>query len=127
MTNFDFQNQTDSSAAVVCPGKNAKKQQKNKDRSKKEPKYHVVLWNDEVHTFDYVVHMLWVLFGYSAECGWRLALEVDGRGTAIIYTSSLERAEIKRDQILAFGPDPFILESKGPLIATLERDRDESK
>ena len=97
---------------------------KKRSKPKHAPRYHVVLWNDDDHTYEYVVHMLQVLFGYPPEKGYQLAREVDTRGKAVIFTSSLEKAEIKRDQILSFGPDPLMKKSVGPLIATIEKDRE---
>lgn len=100
-------------------------QKERRKKRKKAPRYHVVLWNDDEHTYQYVIIMLKVLFGYAPEEGYRIAKCVDTQGKAIIFTSSLEKAEIKRDQILAFGSDPFMDESTGPLQATIERVRDE--
>lgn len=97
-------------------------QRRRKNKPEKEPRYNVVLWNDDVHTFEYVALMLRTLFGYPLEQGFQLALEVDTRGKAIVFTSSLGQAEIKKDQILAFGADPLIAESSGPLCATLEKN-----
>ena len=94
---------------------------KKKNKPKKEPRFHVILWNDDDHTYDYVIVMLHVIFGYSVEKGFQLAREVDTRGRAIVFTSSLEKAEVKRDQILGFGPDPRLEQSKGSIIATLEK------
>ena len=96
-----------------------------KDKSKKEPRFHVILWNDDVHTYEYVIIMLHTVFGYPVEKGFQLAREVDTHGRAIVFTSSLEQAELKRDQILGFGPDPLLEESQGSIIATLEKVADE--
>ena len=98
-----------------------KKRDKKKDKPKKEPRFHVILWNDDDHTYEYVIIMLHTIFGYSVEKGFLLAREVDTRGRAIVFTSSLEQAEIKRDQILGFGPDPLLEQSTGSIIATLEK------
>ena len=92
-----------------------------KSKPKKEPRFNVILWNDDDHTYEYVIVMLHIIFGYSVEKGFQLAREVDTRGRAIVFTSSLEKAEVKRDQILGFGPDPRIEQSKGSIIATLEK------
>jgi len=102
----------------------AKKRRKKKRRA---PRYHVVLWNDDDHTFDYVVIMLKAIFGYPATRGFQFAKEVHFHGKAIVFTSSLEQAELKRDKILLFGPDPFMPEDKGrsPLIATIQKVSDE--
>ena len=98
-----------------------KDRRKKKDRPKKEPRFHVILWNDDVHTYEYVIIMLYTVFGYPVEKGFQLAREVDTRGKAIVFTSSLEQAELKRDQILGFGPDPLLETSEGSIIATLEK------
>ena len=108
-----------SEAVVVSV--HPKNRNKKKNKPQKEPRFHVILWNDEDHTYDYVILMLHIIFGYPVEKGFRLALEVDTYGKAIVFTSSLEQAEIKRDQILGFGPDPLLAQSKGSIIATLEK------
>ena len=102
-------------------GTRLKNRHKEKDNPQKVPRFHVILWNDDVHTFEYVIKMLHAIFGYSVEKGFQLAKEVDRRGRAVIFTSSLDQAERKRDQILGFGPDPLLSESRGPIIATLEK------
>ena len=94
---------------------------KKKGKTKKDPRFHVILWNDDVHTFEYVIIMLNTVFGYPVEKGFRLAMEVHTSGRAIVFTSSLEQAELKRDKILGFGPDPLLAQSKGSIIATLEK------
>jgi ATP-dependent Clp protease adaptor protein ClpS len=39
---------------------------------------------------------------------------------SIVETTTLERAELKRDQIRAFGPDKYSNNSKGSMSATIE-------
>jgi ATP-dependent Clp protease adaptor protein ClpS len=77
-------------------------------RTRRQPPYHVVLLNDDDHSYDYVIRMLKELFAHPEEKGYLLAKEVDTRGRVIVCTTSLERAELKRDQIHAYGPDPLI-------------------
>jgi len=113
-----FSNFDDPNTAVAVRPKNRREK---KDKSKKEPRFHVILWNDDVHTYEYVIIMLHVVFGYPVEKGFQLAREVDTRGRAIVFTSSLEQAELKKDLILGFGPDPLMAESTGSIIATLEK------
>jgi len=102
-----------------------KNRRKNQDKTKKGPRFHVILWNDDVHTYEYVIIMLHVVFGYPVQKGFQLAREVDTRGRAIVFTSSLEQAELKKDLILGFGPDPLLATSKGSIIATLEKASDD--
>ena len=88
--------------------------------TEKEKLYHVIMLNDDDHSFDYVIGMLQKLFGYPPEKGYQMAWEVHTRGRVIVCTTSLERAELKRDQIHAFGPDPFIPRCQGSMSAEIE-------
>src|SRR5260370_25821179 len=72
---------------------------------RKLPPYHVVLLDDHDHTHEYVMEMMRSLFGYPSEHGYRIAREVDARKRAVVYTAHKELAELKRDQIHAFGTD----------------------
>ena len=89
-------------------------------RPKRQPRYHVILWNDDDHTYQYVVGMLRQLFGHPRETGLKLATEVDHRGRAIVLTTTREHAELKRDQIHAFGADRLLARSKGAMAASIE-------
>jgi ATP-dependent Clp protease adaptor protein ClpS len=85
-----------------------------------EPLYHVVLLNDDLHTYDYVVEMLQKLFCHSASEAFQHAVEVDTTGRTIVITCGLAEAEFGRDQIHAYGPDPRIDTSKGSMRALIE-------
>lgn len=89
-------------------------------RTKRQPPYHVVLLNDDDHSYEYVIEMLKALFGHPVEKGYQLAKIVDTKGRAVVLTTSLEHAELKRDQIHAYGPDPRIPRCKGSMSAELE-------
>ena len=89
-------------------------------RTKRQPPYHVVLLNDDDHSYEYVIEMLKALFGHPVEKGFQLAKIVDTKGRAVVLTTSLEHAELKRDQIHAYGPDPRIPRCKGSMTAELE-------
>ncbi len=84
------------------------------------PQYHVILHNDDLHTYEYVIRMLVQLFGKTPERAFEHACEVDLSGVTIVETTTLERAELKRDQIKAFGKDPLILTSPGSMFASIE-------
>ena len=90
------------------------------EKPRRQPRYHVVLWNDDDHTYDYVIAMLRRLFGHTAETAFKMAAEVDTRGRAIVLTTTKEHAELKRDQIHAFGADRLIARSKGSMWASIE-------
>jgi ATP-dependent Clp protease adaptor protein ClpS len=87
---------------------------------KKAPLYHVILHDDDLHTYHYVIAMLTQLFGKTAEQAFKHAVEVDKSGVTIVDTTTLERAELKRDQIKAFGRDPLIDKSTGGMFASIE-------
>ena len=94
--------------------------EKRKEKLKKQPPYHVILLNDEDHSYEYVIRMLRQLFGHPEAKGFQMAKTVDSTGLAIVDTTSLERAELKRDQIHAFGADPLIERCQGSMSAAIE-------
>jgi ATP-dependent Clp protease adaptor protein ClpS len=85
-----------------------------------QPLYHVILLNDEDHTYDYVVEMLEKLFGMSESTAFSHAVEVDTKGTTILITCELEKAELKRDQIHSYGADWRLPRSLGSMAAVVE-------
>ncbi len=89
-------------------------------KAKGLPPYNVVLLDDDFHSFGYVVYMLKTLFGHPLRRGYRMAVEVHTTGRAIVATTNLEHAELKREQIHAFGPDPLVARSKGSMRALVE-------
>lgn len=84
------------------------------------PLWHVVLLDDDDHTYAYVIEMLGKLFGHSQETAYRMAREVDTTGRVIVATLVFERAEFKQQQIHAYGPDPRIERCRGSMRAVLE-------
>lgn len=91
-----------------------------KARPKQQPRYHVILLDDDDHTYDYVVRMLQELFAHPRERGYLLAKRVDASGRVIVLTTTKEHAELKRDQIHAFGADPLIPRCQGSMSAVIE-------
>ncbi len=83
------------------------------------PRYHVLLWDSDDHTFDYVEKMLRELFGHTKKDCEKIAQGVDEEGRATVLTTTKEHAELKRDQIHAYGKDN-LQSSKGSMWATIE-------
>lgn len=81
--------------------------------------FHVVLLDDDEHTYDYVIEMLQKLFLISKERAFQHAVEVDNKGRTTVITCELPQAEFARDQIQAFGADPRMPKSKGSMSAVL--------
>ena len=90
------------------------------ERVKRQPPYHVLLLDDDEHTYEYVIGMLRKLFGFSPERSYQLAEQVDLGGRVVLDTTTLERAEFKRDQIHAFGRDWRIPRCAGSMSSTIE-------
>ena len=82
--------------------------------------YHVILLNDDDHTYDYVIEMLEKIFGFSESKALSHAVEVDTKGTTILLTCELEKAEHKRDLIHSYGPDWRLPRSLGSMAAIVE-------
>jgi ATP-dependent Clp protease adaptor protein ClpS len=85
-----------------------------------EPLYHVVLLNDDDHTYDYVVEMLQKLFVMTASKAFQHAVEVDTAGRTIVITCDLATAEFGRSQIHSYGADWRMPRSKGSMSAVVE-------
>lgn len=115
---------TDHAAAAVTaePTETAIPERRTdaKRKPKKQPRYNVVLWNDDDHTYDYVITMLLELFAYPVEKGFQMAQTVDTLGRVIVLTTTMEHAELKRDQIHAYGKDALIANCQGSMSASIE-------
>src|SRR5947199_7363522 len=98
-----------------------REQTQEEHKTKRQPPYNVVLLDDDDHTFEYVITMLQQLFGYPHEKGFQMAMEVHTTGRVIVLTTTREHAELKQEQIHAFGPDPLSSrECKGSMTAIIE-------
>ena len=94
---------------------------KDAERKKREvPKYNVLLWDSDAHSYEYVERMLKELFGHTKEQCHTMAETVDTQGKVIVLTTTKEHAELKRDQILAYGKDDLIKNCKGSMHSTIE-------
>ena len=82
--------------------------------------YNVVLLDDDDHTYDYVLEMLRAVFGMSPEKAYLHACEVDAASRTILLTTSKEHAELKQEQVHAYGPDPRIPRCSGSMTAIIE-------
>ena len=104
-----------------CPRTSKKAKEQGRAKTKKQPPYHVVLLNDDDHSYAYVIRMLRAVVRPSARrraSRWPRKWTPPGR--VIVDTTSKERAELKRDQIHAFGADPRIPRCKGSMSAVIE-------
>jgi len=120
---------TDASLAEESPpavetvprSEQRRKKQRAGAKPKKQPPYAVVVFNDEEHTFQYVIETLMKVFGYPQEKSYSLTLQIHNEGRAIVWSGSREVAELKRDQIRSAGPDFYADEKVDfPLGVTVE-------
>lgn len=98
----------------------AKPKRQSQEKIYHMPPYHVILLNDDDHTYEYVIRMLGELFGHPTSKAFKMAEEVDKNGRAIVDTTTKERAELKQEQIHAYGADPLSKHSKGSMSAVIE-------
>lgn len=111
-------------AKTAPPKEKRKTREKTRDETRDLtqliPRYHVVLLDDQDHTYEYVIEMLTRLFRHSVHTAFRMAREVDKRGRSIVFTTSREQAEHRRSQIQGYGADWRLPRSKGSMSATIE-------
>jgi len=103
---------------IVRPKKNKKEKQDSKP--KRQPPYNVILLNDDDHTVEYVVTLCQTIFGYPVERGLEIAAEVHFKKRCILWTGSLELAELKQEQIHSLGKDDRVKHCQGSMSAVLE-------
>ena len=72
-----------------------------------QPKYAVIVENDDDHTFPYVIEVLQKTCGHKEQDAELLAKEIHHTGRAVVWSGSFEVAELKRDLIRGYGPDPY--------------------
>lgn len=106
-----------STATAVKP---AKSKPAKKRKPSHLPPFHVILLNDDDHSYEYVIEMLKVIFAFPTEKGMEMAKEVDEQGRVILLTTHKEMAELKRDQIHSYGTDPRVATCKGSMSSVIE-------
>lgn len=88
-----------------------------------EPPYHLVLLDDDDHTYQYVIEMLGTVLGYEPEKAYALACLVDAEGRVTVETANHDQVTRHQRQIHSYGPDPRIARCKGSMSATIEEAR----
>ncbi|MCH2115595.1 MAG: ATP-dependent Clp protease adaptor ClpS [Pirellulales bacterium] len=107
----DFEDPGQEGTITIAPQKER--------QANRQPRYNVLIWDSNDHTFDYVEKMLRELFGHTKEHCEVIAKQVDQEGRAVVLTTTKEHAELKRDQIHAYGKD-YLQGSKGSMWSTIE-------
>ena len=84
------------------------------------PRYHLILLDDNEHTYEYVIELLGRIFGYGKQKSFALARLVDTHGQVIVETADYDRVSLHQQQIHAYGPDRRLRHSKGSMSAVIE-------
>ena len=108
------------STAVTIPEVDKELREGDESRDKIAPLYHVILLDDDDHTYDYVIEMLTKIFSFSEQKAYEHTVEVDSHGHTRLLTCAMDEAERKRDQIHAYGLDWRLPRSLGSMAALIE-------
>jgi ATP-dependent Clp protease adaptor protein ClpS len=71
-------------------------------QTRRVPPYHVILENDDHHSFEFVVEVLRKALGCTPERAYQFTLLAHTSGRAVVWTGPKEVAELKVDQIRTF-------------------------
>jgi ATP-dependent Clp protease adaptor protein ClpS len=83
-------------------------------------RYHLLLLDDDHHSYAYVIEMLGAIFGYGREKAFALARIVDTAGQVIVQTGSHDEVTRNQVRIHGYGADPRIPTSRGSMSAIVE-------
>ena len=97
-----------------------KRDAKRKQKPKTLPPFNVVLLDDDDHSYEYVIEMLKAVFGYDEQKCFILAQKVDEHGRVILLTTHKELAELKCEQVTAYGTDWRVATCVGSMTAVVE-------
>jgi ATP-dependent Clp protease adaptor protein ClpS len=78
-----------------APGTGGEVLEKPKERTKRPQLFHVVLYNDDYTTMEFVVHVLEAVFQKGTEEAFRIMLDVHRRGRGVCGAYTYEVAETK--------------------------------
>jgi ATP-dependent Clp protease adaptor protein ClpS len=65
--------------------------------------WNIVLHDSDEHTYEYVIEMLYKVFGFPVERGFAVARVVDAEGRGVVLTTHREHAELKAEQVRGCG------------------------
>ena len=86
-------------------------------KTKKPSLYKLLLLNDDYTPMEFVVHVLQVFFGKSAEEATRIMLHVHQKGVGVCGVYTFEIAETKVTQVMDFSK-----KHQQPLQCTMEKE-----
>jgi ATP-dependent Clp protease adaptor protein ClpS len=84
------------------PDLDVKVKTQEETRTRRVPPFHVILENDDHHSFEFVVNTLRQALGYTTERAYQLMMTAHNSGRAVVWTGPREVAELKAEQIQTF-------------------------
>src|SRR5690242_2137823 len=99
----------ESATPEILPG--TVEEQEEQSKTRLEPGYLVICWNDPVNFMDYVTHVFQTVFGWPRQKAQFHMLQVHEQGKSILTRESFEKAEHYVHQLQKYS-----------LHATMERD-----
>lgn len=85
-------------------------------------KFALVLHNDPINTIYFVAKVIRCVFSYNRRKAVWLMLKAHFSGRVVLWIGSKTEAEVKRNKIVSFGPDPEVVEKGAePLQITIEK------
>jgi ATP-dependent Clp protease adaptor protein ClpS len=97
-----------------------KPKEKDNTGTRRVPPYHVILENDDHHSFEFVVDVLRKALGFNEQRAFLVTNEAHTKGRAVAWTGSKEVAELKVEQIRTFHEIHADGRKLGPLGVTIE-------
>jgi ATP-dependent Clp protease adaptor protein ClpS len=94
--------------AVIEQEPEVQKSGRGKEKTRHEPLWYVILHDDQLHSYEYVIRMLMDLFEMTFDRAFLHALEVDTQDVTIVARLSKEKATQKRNEIMSYGGDPWM-------------------
>ena len=93
---------------------------REQSQTRRLPPYHVILENDDYHSFEFVMEVLQKTFGYNQEKAFQLTNDAHTQGRAVVWTGAKEVAELKLEQLQSFHENRADGRKFGPLGCTIE-------
>lgn len=90
------------------------------EKTKVQRHWKIVLFNDEDHTYDYVVALLVATCAMAREQAFRCAVEVDLTGRTVVFYGTKEDCTRISGKINTWGADHRLLRSRGSMNSAVE-------
>lgn len=108
MSSASPNSETDALVTGATKAPPQRKPASGQPRPDRQPPHGVVLHNDDVNTFDFVMACLRTVFGYTTPKAFLLTMRAHATGQAVIWVGMKEHAEFKAEQLSLCGPDPVM-------------------